>query len=145
MYIHIYIINFHIYIHHVYIYTHTHTQIYINIYMYRCTCIAYRYVSMLIYLNISIVMHLAPTRTPSPQCPATLWLQSLPLELGLNKTFVYFEAAVHKSTIMSPPPLTCIAHPGAILLHGYWAENDSHSAPPFVCYTPYIIGNNNIL
>ena len=37
--------------------------------------------------------------------------------LGLYKLFVYFEAIVHESTILSFPPPTCIAHPGATLLH----------------------------
>jgi len=36
------------------------------------------------------------------------------------KIFVYFEAIVHESTILSFPPPTCIAHPGAILLHDDW-------------------------
>jgi len=41
-------------------------------------------------------------------------------QLGLYKIFVYFEAIVHESTILSFPPPTCIAHPGAILLHDNW-------------------------
>jgi len=44
-----------------------------------------------------------------------------------------------------PPPPTCIAHPGAILLHDYWAVYDSPSDLPFVRYTPYNISNNNIV
>jgi len=64
--------------------------------------------------------------------------------LGLYKIFVYFEAVVHESTILSFPPPTCIAHPGAILLHGYWTVYDSPSDLPFLCYTPYNIGNKNI-
>ena len=40
--------------------------------------------------------------------------------LGLYKMFVYVEAVVRESTILSFPPPTCIAHPAAILLHGYW-------------------------
>jgi len=39
--------------------------------------------------------------------------------VGLYKIFVYFEA-VHKSTVLSFPPPTCIAQPGVILLHDYW-------------------------
>jgi len=68
--------------------------------------------------------------------------------LGLHKMFVYFEAVLHESTIFSfPPPTctTCIAHPGAILLHDEWKVYDSPSDLPFVCYTPYNIGNNNIV
>jgi len=51
---------------------------------------------------------------------------------------------VHKST-PPPPPLTCNAHPDAVLLHDYWTAYDSPSDLPFVCYTPYNIGNNNIV
>jgi len=39
--------------------------------------------------------------------------------LSLYKIFVYVEAVVHESTILSFSPLTCIAHPGAIRLHDY--------------------------
>jgi len=42
------------------------------------------------------------------------------LLLSLYKIFVYFEARVHESTILSPPLPTCIAHRGAALLHDYW-------------------------
>jgi len=41
------------------------------------------------------------------------------LQLGHYKRLVYFEAVVHESPILSPPPSICIAHPGAILLHDY--------------------------
>ena len=34
---------------------------------------------------------------------------------------------MHESTICSSPPPTCIAHPGAIQLHNYWAVFDSPS------------------
>jgi len=40
--------------------------------------------------------------------------------VDIYKIFVYFEAIVHESTILSFPPPTCIAHPGAILLHDDW-------------------------
>ena len=52
---------------------------------------------------------------------------------------------MHESTILSFPSPTCIAHPSAILLHDYPAVYDSPSDLPFVCYTPYNIGNNNIV
>jgi len=64
---------------------------------------------------------------------------------GLYKIFVYFEAVVNESTILSFPPHTCIAHPGAIRLHDYWTVYNSPSDLPFVCYTPYTIGHNNIV
>ena len=44
-----------------------------------------------------------------------------------------------------PLPSTCIAHPGAILLHDYQTVYDSPSDLPSVCYTPHNIGNYNIL
>ena len=66
-------------------------------------------------------------------------------KLGLYKIFVYFEAVVHESTIRSPPPPTCIAHPSAISLHDHWTVYDSISQLAFVYYTPYHIGDNNIV
>jgi len=65
--------------------------------------------------------------------------------LGLNKILLYFEAVVHESTIVPFPSSTCIAHPGAILLHDYWPVYDSPSDLPCVCYTLYNIGQNNIV
>jgi len=65
--------------------------------------------------------------------------------LGLYKIFVDFEAVVYKATILSFPTPTCIAHPGAILLHDDWTVYDSPSDLLFVCYTPYNTGNNNIV
>jgi len=52
---------------------------------------------------------------------------------------------VHDSTILSFPPPTCIAYPGAILSHDYWTVYDSPSDLLCVCYTPYKIGINNIV
>ena len=52
------------------------------------------------------------------------------LSFGLYKISFYFEAFVHESTILSFPAPTCIAHPGAILLHDYWAVYDP---PPTFC------------
>ena len=71
--------------------------------------------------------------------------QTHPACLGLYKIFVYIEAVGHESTTRSPPPPTCFAHPGALLLHDYWTVYDSPSDLPLVCYTPYTIGNNNIV
>jgi len=53
---------------------------------------------------------------------------------SLYKIFFHFEAVVHESIIISFPPPTCIAHPGAILLHDYWTVYDSDSDLPCVCY-----------
>jgi len=65
--------------------------------------------------------------------------------VGLHKRFVYVEAIVHESTILSFPPSTRIAHPGAIFLRDYWTVYDSPSDLPCVCYTPYNIGYTNIV
>jgi len=65
--------------------------------------------------------------------------------LGVYKIFVYFESFVHESTIVCPPPPTCIAHPGAIPLHDYCAVYGPPSDLLFVSHTPYNIANNNIL
>jgi len=43
------------------------------------------------------------------------------------------------------PSYTCIVRTTAILLHVYCAIYDAHPRPPFVCHTPYNIGNGNIL
>jgi len=59
--------------------------------------------------------------------------------LGLHKILFFCEAVVHESTIHSFPPPACIAHPGAILLHDYWAVYDSPSELSCVCYAPYNI------
>jgi len=69
----------------------------------------------------------------------------IPPEFGLYKRFVYFEAVVRESIILSFPPPTCIAHPGAILLHDYWRVYDSPPDLPFVYYTRYNIGHNDIV
>jgi len=52
---------------------------------------------------------------------------------------------VHEPTILSFPPPTCNAHPGAVVVHAYWTAYDSPPDLPFVCYTPYNVGNNNIV
>jgi len=65
--------------------------------------------------------------------------------ISLYKILFYFEAVVHKSTILSFPPPTCIAHPGGILLHDYWTVYDSASDLLFVCDLPHNIGNHNIM
>jgi len=67
------------------------------------------------------------------------------VQLGLYKIFVYFEAVVHESSILSFPPPTCIVHPGGIRFHDYWTVYDFPSALPFVCCTPYNIVNSNIV
>ena len=67
-------------------------------------------------------------------------------QIGLYKIFFHFEAFVHESTIFSPPAATSIPHTDAILLHDYWTVYDPPPSDlPFVCHTPYNIGNNNIV
>ena len=64
---------------------------------------------------------------------------------GLYKIVFSCETVVHESTMRSFSTPTCIAHPGAILLHDYWAVYDSPSELSFVCYAPYNIGYTNIV
>ena len=74
--------------------------------------------------------------SPSPQRKPRLERISCSghnMSLGLYKILVYFEAVVHESTILSFPPPTCIAHPGAMLLHNHWTVYDPPSDLPFVC------------
>jgi len=106
--------------------------------------------------NTLLVMHVHRGKGSSNSLPETLELSydiavlacgvqsSAVVSIGLYKTFVYVETVVHESTILSPPP-TCIANPVAILLHHYWTVYNSPSNLPCVCYTPHIIGNNNIV
>jgi len=72
-------------------------------------------------------------RVPRPSPPVCSCSVS---RFGLYKIFFYLEAFAHESTILSFPAPTCIAHPGAILLHDYWAIYDS-PRPPFCM--PYTI------
>jgi len=64
---------------------------------------------------------------------------------GLHKIFVYFGAIVQESTIYLSPPLICMTHPSLILLHEYNTVYDSLFGLPFVRYTQYKIGSNNIV
>jgi len=61
------------------------------------------------------------------------------------KTLFYFEVFVHESIILSLPPPTCIARTIAIRLHVHCALHAAPPDPPFVCHTPYNIGDCNIL
>jgi len=113
--------------------------IYIYIYMY-----IYMYIYIYIYIYMicrhlrpaSVHSYLAVTRHSQPnqnrRLPGEDEMICLPLVL--YKIFFYFEALVHESTIVSFPAHTCIAHPGAIVLHDYWAVYDSPSDPPFVLF-----------
>jgi len=64
--------------------------------------------------------------------------------VGLCKIFFYFEAFVHESSIRGLSPHICIARTIAILLHVYCAICDAPFDLPFVCHTPYIIGNDRV-
>jgi len=60
--------------------------------------------------------------------------------------FFHFKAFVHKLMILLlPNPLICIAHITAQVSHDYCAKYDPLSDPPFVCHTPFNIGNGNIV
>ena len=51
----------------------------------------------------------------------------------------------NQPSVPPPPPPTCIAHPSVIPLHDHWTVYDSLSQLAFVYYTPYHIGDNNIV
>jgi len=65
--------------------------------------------------------------------------------LGLFKIFFYFESFVHESNLLSFFPPAYIAHTVAILLARLSRNIRSPLDLPFVCHTPYNIGNNNIV
>jgi len=67
------------------------------------------------------------------------------LRVGIYKIFFHFVAFVHESILLVLPSSTCTAHSIAVLLHGYCAKYDPPPDPPFVCHTPYNIGECNIL
>jgi len=67
------------------------------------------------------------------------------VQIGLYKILFYFEASVHEPIIRVLPPPTFIARTIAIRLHAHCAVYDAPSDPPFVCHTPYNIGNGNIV
>ena len=70
---------------------------------------------MYVYINIHIHVDIGVRPCAHRSRPKD------PPPLGLYNILFYFEASVHESTILSFPAPTCIAHPGAVLLHDYWA------------------------
>jgi len=93
-------------------------------------------VNLTFYVGLTLALTRGWTRVRVPRCR---WC------LGLYKIFFYCEAVVHESIILSFPAPPCIAQPGAIRLHDYWAAYDSSSKLAFVCYALYHIGNHNIV
>jgi len=93
-----------------------------------------------------------------PRCrPRAAWLEALPLAAAVTaptgaaasiasplQDIVLLRGCFARINHPFIPP-TCIAHPGAIRLHDYWAVYDFPSGLPFVCYTPYNIGDGNIV
>ena len=51
---------------------------------------------------------------------------------------------VSQSSCYAPPP-TCKGHPISKRMHGHCAIYASPPTPPFLCHTPYTIGDGNIL
>ena len=74
-----------------------------------------------------------------------MYIRPLPQPIGLYKMFDCFGAFVHESIILLLLSPTCIAHTIAMLLRDYCVIYDSPPDPPFVCHTPYNIGNGNIV
>jgi len=69
------------------------------------------------------------------------------LQLSRYKILFHFKASMWESIILVLPPLSCNAYPRAILLHAFCAiyAPQPTPPPPFVCHTPYTIGNCNIV
>ena len=72
-------------------------------------------------------------------------LLSVWVDPSAEHIFVPFESVVHKSIILVFPPTICIARTIAMALRVYRAIYDPPHDPPFVCHTPYSIGNGNIV
>jgi len=65
--------------------------------------------------------------------------------VGLYYILFYFENCWHESIILVFPPPSCIVLTNPILLHVYCAIYEAPPDHPFVCHTPYNIGNGNIV
>ena len=83
------------------------------------------------------------TRTQGAEAAQSIAGAGCTPRTGLYKRFFHFEAFVHESIILALLPPTCTAHTIVILLHDYCAIYDPLLDPPFVCHTPYNIGNGN--
>ena len=70
-------------------------------------------------------------------------MYSSPVSLG--KTLFHFKALLWESIILVLPPLTCKACPIAVLLRDHCALYAPPPTPPFLCHTPYNIGDDNII
>jgi len=68
-------------------------------------------------------------------------------QLGLYRILSYFKAFVNEPIIMLLPPPTCNDHtlPLQYSIARVPRKIRPSPDPPFVCYTPYNIGNGNIL
>ena len=60
---------------------------------------------------------------------------------GLYKIFFYFEAVVHESTILSPPPAHLHCPPWCNTIARFLGS----TRLPFVCYKPNNIGHDNMV
>ena len=67
------------------------------------------------------------------------------LQVSLYKILFYLEAFLWESIILLLPPPTCNAYPIIILSHAHCSIYAPPPTPPFLCHTPYNIGDGNIV
>jgi len=124
------------------IYIYICTCIYIYIYIYMCVCVCvniYIYIYIFIYIHIYIYGCICIYRRPrSRQCR--------------HRTAEQRSGQIHSFmciTIVSKIVRSFYDHDRLLgltrLLHDYWAVYDSPSELSCVGFTPYNIGNNNIV
>ena len=77
--------------------------------------------------------------------PSVTRNRKVQLGFGLCKILFHFEAHVHESTILAPPPGPLALPTLVQYLCTIGGVYDSPSELPCVCYTPYNTGNNNIM
>jgi len=65
-------------------------------------------------------------------------------QVSLHKILFHFKALLWESIVRLLFPPTCKAYPIAIRLHDHCAIY-APPTPPFLCHTPYNIGDGNIV
>jgi len=134
---------------------------YMYIYIYICVCIClYLHLSIYLFIDIYlsiyfILLHLSlpPSLTLSlPSCLQpkhflhciTGGRRRVP-HLSLYKILFRFKALLWESIIRVPPPPHLQSLPYCNTIARLLGNRRPLTDPPFVCHTPYSIGNGNIL